>query len=262
VPEPGGIDVLLRVRGLAVSPDGANVYAASVGSGAILSQPASVVVFTRAAATGRLTFLESQKEGVDGVSGIENCRDVAVSPDGANVYAAGGGATDPGLATFARDPATGALTWLDARPIAEIGAAQPNGLAVTPDGAWVLLVALGSSGSFDSRLVVYARDPDTGLLTRVQDFADDTDGVDGLRGAFQVAVSPDGASAYLASEQDAPPGMPPSGGDHGGAVAGFRVPEPDAGPAAAALALAALAARRRTVQRGAASQSRGRRKTS
>jgi len=220
------------------------------------------VVFARASDTGRLTFLESQKQGVGGVTGIKNCRDVAVSPDGRNVYAAGGDASDGGLATFARDPATGTLTWLDARPIAEIGAAQPNGLALTPDGAWLLLVAQGSSGSFDSRLVVYARDRDTGLLTLVEAFADDVGGVDGLRGAFQVAVAADGANAYVAGEQDAPPGIPPSGGDHGGALAVFQVPEPVAGPAAAALALATLAVRRRRPQGRSASQSRGRRKTS
>jgi hypothetical protein len=88
----------------------------------------------------------------------------------------------------------------------------------------------------------------------------DTAGVMGVNGAFQVALSPDGTSAYVAGEQSIDPLNPPDP-DKGGAVSVFAVPE--AGAAVSALgaggALLALARRR---QRPAASQSRGTRKTS
>jgi 6-phosphogluconolactonase (cycloisomerase 2 family) len=246
----GGVDALLRVRGLAWDPSGTHLYAASVGSAGIAAEPASVSVFepddAPEAPPCALRFVESQKEGAGGVSGIGNARDVAVSPDGAHVYVAGGGdnVVAGGLGVFARDPQTGGLTFLEARTAAEIGAEQPNGVAVTPDGAHVLVVAQGTSGLFDSRLAVYGRDPATGLLTPLVGFADGAGGVDGLRGAFGVAVAPDGGHAFVASEKDFAPDDPNGGAAGTGALAVFRVPEPAAGGAALA-ALAALASRRR-----------------
>jgi 6-phosphogluconolactonase (cycloisomerase 2 family) len=47
-----------------VSPDGAHVYAVGTVSDA-------VVVFARDADTGELTFLEVQREGTDGVDGLD-----------------------------------------------------------------------------------------------------------------------------------------------------------------------------------------------
>ena len=106
--------------GIAESPDGRNVYVSSVEGG--------ISVFSRDSTTGALVQLPGQ-EGCIGTTailkgscapgrGLEEATDVAVSPDGRNVYAVSArliNATAPlshALSIFRRDPATGALTQL------------------------------------------------------------------------------------------------------------------------------------------------------
>src|SRR5437016_4251001 len=78
-----GVDGLIGAHGVAVSPDGAHVYAAG-------SLENAVAVFGRDAATGKLTFIEVQREGQNGIVGLDRARALSVSPDGANLYVAGG----------------------------------------------------------------------------------------------------------------------------------------------------------------------------
>src|SRR2546428_356873 len=122
----------------------------------------------------------------DGLAGINA---VAVSPDGMNVYATGG--ADNALATFMRDATTGTLTFLGAEP----GLNGPQAIAISPDGAY-LYVASGNA------VVVFARDPASGMLTAVQIVDDNTDGADGLGGAAALALSPDGGHLYAAGKLD------------------------------------------------------------
>src|SRR5712691_2372352 len=68
-----GVNGLDGVDGLAVSPDGANLYAASYNDNAL-------AVFTRDPVTGGLTFFELQENGVSGVQGLGGARGVTVSP--------------------------------------------------------------------------------------------------------------------------------------------------------------------------------------
>src|SRR5438876_814120 len=136
-----------------------------------------------------LFFVERKRDSVDGVDGLAGINAVAVSPDGMNVYATGG--ADDALATFMRDATTGTLTFLGAEP----GLNGPQAIAISPDGAY-LYVASGNA------VVVFARDPASGMLTVVQIVDDDTDGVDGLGGAAALAVSPDGGHLYAAGKLD------------------------------------------------------------
>jgi DNA-binding beta-propeller fold protein YncE len=94
--------------GIAVSPEGENVYLASVVSGA-------VAVFARDQSTGRLTQLAGMDACVsDNGSGgacadgraLSNAFRLAVSPDGENVYVA----SQIGIAVFDRNLVGGALT--------------------------------------------------------------------------------------------------------------------------------------------------------
>ena len=102
-------DSLDSVRGVAVSPDGDHVYATSFSGQA-------VTTFSRDPATGAL-----DQSGCIANGGANGCDDPAkdslagafglnISADGATVYVAGQSANS--LTTFARDPATGALSQL------------------------------------------------------------------------------------------------------------------------------------------------------
>src|SRR5690242_2280606 len=71
------IDGLAGVTAVAVTPDGAHVYAAAATDDA-------VAVLRRQVGTGMLAFAGAQRDGVDGVDGLAGADAVAVSPDGAH----------------------------------------------------------------------------------------------------------------------------------------------------------------------------------
>jgi DNA-binding beta-propeller fold protein YncE len=158
------------VEGLAVSADGENVYAAAAISGA-------VAVLDRGA-DGTLTqpppprgcLAESTANGCAPARVTGGADAVAVSPDGKNVYVAAG--LEDGMAIFSRDPATGALRQLPGTTGCMVNAAaigcslgrsfaDPEGVAVSPDGRNVYVGAFGS-GAVD----VFNRKPPSGRLVQ------------------------------------------------------------------------------------------------
>ena len=197
---------------LVVSPDGASVYVASYGAGA-------VAVFDRDPGTGALT----QKPGAAGCLGDQvECSEgtalgaatgIASSPDGASIYVSAGG--PDAVAVFDRD-LSGVLTQLPgaAGCISSEGSGGgcASGVAlgdawavtVSPDGANVYVAAPSAGG-----LSVFDRDPATGALTQQAGAAGciTGSGSDGactpgiaLDGGRSLTVSPDGAALLLAAE--------------------------------------------------------------
>jgi hypothetical protein len=214
---------LRGATGMAMSPDGRTLYVAAEESNA-------VDVVARDPATGALTqtgcyMSEAPPGPCTSAAGLGGVSDLALSPDGASLYAVG--ATDNTLVTFASTRG-GALRFVgcrEDRDEAEFrgedeegpspldacakapGLSAANGVAVTPDGRTVFAVAWGSNA-----LTTYARDPGTGALTptgcieqRVE-FPDEdvqTQGCTpgfGLEGASDVAVTPGGVGVYVASQ--------------------------------------------------------------
>lgn len=104
VDNQGGVDGLAGASFLALSPDGKSLYTAAPTED-------EIGVFARNASTGALTFLEAQTNLAGPITGLDGVTGVAVSPDGAYVY--GAAAVSGGLAIFGRDPATGALAFLE-----------------------------------------------------------------------------------------------------------------------------------------------------
>lgn len=145
-----------------------------------------------------LEFVEAQREGVDGVTGLAGVLAVAVSPDGRHVYAAGG--NDDAVAVFQRNGATGALTLSQTVKDSVDGVdglAFASSIALSPDGAHVYV-----SGARNDAVAVFVRDPATGALAFVEAQKNGVAGVEGLRGASAVVVSPDGSFVYAAGQLD------------------------------------------------------------
>jgi 6-phosphogluconolactonase (cycloisomerase 2 family) len=176
----GGVDGIDGAVGVAVSPDGAHVYVSG-------QEDDALAAFARDALTGMLTPVDLERDGVGGVDGLATTRVVAVSGDGLHVYATG--FQDDAVAVFARDPGTGALTFVEVERHGVNGVQRmigPEGIVVAPDGGHVYV---GSDGDFTDELgvVTFARDALTGALTYVTSTAE---------GRKHLAISPDGLQVY------------------------------------------------------------------
>ena len=179
---------LERPTGLAISPDGENVYVTGAFSG-------TLATFNRDTATGALT-----PGLVHAVRGLLS--GVTVSPDGRAVYVT---SYQGAITTFERTPATGGhlLTSRGCLGVASLGCTPQRSTAmdkasfprVSADNRTVVVAGRGTT--------VFARDPATSLLT----WAGCLDGpgttdcgpVTGLLGAIGVAISPDGENVYANS---------------------------------------------------------------
>ncbi len=197
---------------VAVSPDGRNLYATTIGSDALDT-------FHRNPSTGALTQLgggsgciaRAARPGCTTAQGLGGPDVVAVSPDGLNVYV--GSFAGNAIAAFSRNTQTGALTQLPqpagcivSTPTAgcttALALAAPEGMAMSPDGTSVYVAA-----ALSNALDLFSRNPSTGALTQLaagsgcivdSPMSGCTTGVQ-LAGADAVDVSPDGESVYVTS---------------------------------------------------------------
>jgi 6-phosphogluconolactonase (cycloisomerase 2 family) len=208
---------------LAVSPDGRSVYAASFGVAPRVSgNPGSIAVFTRDAASGRITQPDGTAgcvgdldDGCGDARGIQGASALAVSANGRFVYATGFASSS--VAAFARSP-NGSLTQLAATD--GCAAAETfEGCAAGPGlrGATDLAIAPGGSSLYvtsfwSNAIAAFARDPRSGRLRQLAGdaacIAEQEEGGDdvfvetcrrgiGLAGATAVTVSPDGKNVYV-----------------------------------------------------------------
>jgi 6-phosphogluconolactonase (cycloisomerase 2 family) len=187
---------------LAVSADGRNVYATGYASN-------SFVTFARDADTGKLTHVDTVREGAGydcvlnqgcagQVSGLVGAYGIALSPDGKFIYVSS--ISGDSIVVFRRDSNTGAassttLLGSGAYFVERITRADLNGaygIAISPDGAH-----LYATGYLADTLLTFQRDPGTGQLTHRQSLSTTTDL--GLNGVFRVTLSPDGLLLYTAS---------------------------------------------------------------
>lgn len=183
---------------LAISPDGKNVYAAGGGA------DNAVVTLDRAPGSGLLSAAGCSRDvesastncGTSTAPALAGAEGVVVSPDGRNVYVAAQG--DSAVSTFARDPATGALTYGSCISSGAVGCGAttpapgdllyPRGATIAPDGLGVYIAGANSG------VAAFRREPSTGALTWVQSTAELAPAL-----VVGVAVSPDGSSVYAGS---------------------------------------------------------------
>ena len=172
-----------QATGVALSSDGRHAYVpgfirnTSVGA---------LAVFARNAKTGALTQLQGQagcvvddeQQGCADGRALDSPIDAVASPDGRNVYVSTAsvatGADSGGVAVFARDRRSGALTQLTGEDgcvdqagldDCALGRAieAARGLAVSPDGKNIYIASNGRSA-----VAAFARDHRTGALTQLQ----------------------------------------------------------------------------------------------
>lgn len=211
--------------GVAVSPDGAQIYVTA-------DKPGSVSVYSRDAETGDLQPLMCVSEnGSDGVcadgTALGGASSVTVAPDGRQVVVTA--AAIGGVTTYARNAASGRLTpqgcLLDQAPKGGSCTSAPTlegaaASALSPDGKTVLVAS-----SVDETLSLFARDAETGALTHSSCFKqqepveeeeteeDETDEeaedaqadckpADAIGGLREVVVSPDGRGVFTLGGSD------------------------------------------------------------
>lgn len=187
----GGVDGLNGAISVAISPDGQHVYVASKDENAL-------AVFSRNTVTGALTYVESHKDNFVLVDGLNNVREVVVSPDGNHVYAVG--YTDDAVAIFTRNQITGALTY---STVAVNGAGGvlnmngPSGLALSPDGNFLYVAS-----SVSEAITVFTRNALTGLLTYSTSYVDGAGGISGMGFTYSLSLSADGNTLYAIGLSD------------------------------------------------------------
>ena len=157
--------------GVAVSPDGKQVYVTA-------DKPGSVSVFSRDAATGDLQPIMCVSEnGSDGLctdgTALIGASSVTVAPDGGQVFVTA--EAIGGVTAYARDADDGSLTpqscLLDRAPRGGSCTSAPalsgaKASAITPDGKTLLVAS-----SEDQALALFARDAATGALRPADCFA-------------------------------------------------------------------------------------------
>jgi len=204
-----GLDGLAGTESIAVTADGASVFVAG-------SIDDAVVAFSRNSTTGALTFEDSVKEGIGGVTGLDRPVAVAVSPDGKHVYTAAGGngnfTGSDAVAVFEWDAVQGDLIFVDSYFEGEIqGAKTIDGLhrvssvVVSPDGKHVY--ATGGLDPFGDQdwIAVFSRDSSTGALTFVTSIDHFTFCNFDILFEFETyaAISPDGERVFVTSSATA-----------------------------------------------------------
>lgn len=189
-----GSELLAGAFGVAVSPDGSQVFVASVGDDGL-------TVFNRDSG-GNLTEQQRLRDGRrdpndNDITTLAGAIDVTVSPDGNQVFVVS--LTDGAITIFDRD-ASGNLTLGQSITDGQGGANElfgASGVAVSPSGDQVFVTS-----HVDAAITVFDRDG-SGNLTFRQTLKDGDGAVQSLFGASSVAVSPDGNQVYVASATDA-----------------------------------------------------------
>ena len=184
---------LVGALGMAATRDGKFIYVAGEFDHAIN-------IFSRNLATGTLDFIGKVTNADPGVSGLNGAVGVALSPDTDQKHLYATSYAGSSLTAWARNPTTGALTFLGVKTdgVGGIDGIQgADGPEISADGAFMY-----ASGDVDNAIAAFGRDPATGQVSQVDLERDGVNGVDGLAGVTLFAISPDQKHLYAPGEFD------------------------------------------------------------
>jgi 6-phosphogluconolactonase (cycloisomerase 2 family) len=191
---------------LAISADGKSLYVAGAADSA-------VAALQRNLQTGTLTFAGVQLDNAGGIDGLEEVRNVSISPDGKFVYAVSN--PENSVVVFQRNATDSTLTFVDRTTTGSPGFDQahalptftPTATIMSADGA--LLYAAGGVGDIpgdvdgpDATIAVFQRNQTTGKLLYLYDA-----GGNHLGGAGVIALSPNSLSLYATTQLHASVGF-------------------------------------------------------
>ncbi len=163
----------------------------------------AIAVYARDAVTGMLTWIESEQNGVNDasdaggpVAGLDGVEYLAVSADGAHVYALSG--SGGSISTFAR-AANGRLSYRNTRNGNDFGVSMAGASSAVLDtsGEFVYVTAADAN-----RVLVLTRDAVSGSgtfgdLTFASSVAQDVDGTQGLLAPSRAQLTADGVHLYV-----------------------------------------------------------------
>ncbi|UKO97207.1 beta-propeller fold lactonase family protein [Nostoc sp. UHCC 0870] len=168
-----------------ISADGEFLYATTLDNPLTPEiNESAIAVFRRDALTGKLSFVEAQRDDIGNINGLGGAYSSAISPDGTYLYVAG--FDDAAIARFQRDTITGELIFIDFQQDDDL-LGGVTAIAISPDSEFLYAIA-----SNEESIAVFARDPITGELNFFEVIQD----VNGLGGAYSLILSPDGKFIY------------------------------------------------------------------
>lgn len=187
----GGVNNMDGAYSVYVSPDGENVYATG-------SYDNSVVVFNRNTSSGRISYVESHVDDMNGLDGLSGATTVAGKPDGSTIYVVG--SNENAIATFNRNSSSGALTFQNKIEDGVAGVSDmlyPINIVISPDGDNMY------TSSFNGNAVVsFEINATSGMLSFDGTQVAAPGKVNGLTGAEDMAISADNEHVYIAGNDD------------------------------------------------------------
>lgn len=142
-----------------------------------------------------LDFVTAYVDGNNGINRIADPQDIVLSPDGNYVYVAS--REEDSVTVLSRNATDGRLTFVEVERHNNNGVSGlegTTGLAIAPDGAH-----LYAMGTHSTAIVVFDRDNATGELTYDQNRKNHIEGVDWLKNANHIVISPNGKHVYVGS---------------------------------------------------------------
>lgn len=195
-----GLSGLNGVSDLALDSTAETLYASA-------REDNSVVVFNRDG-DGRLSPAQLLQNGTGGISGISGAQHIELAPDGKHVYVLGSFSNAIAAMTRVDEPGApdhgqlSSLQTLENGVNGVLGIANPVAAALSPDGEHVYVL-----GREDDTLAVFDRNANSGSanfgrLGYVTHYTNNVDGIAGLAGVRDLAITDDGAFVHVLGDRD------------------------------------------------------------